>query len=258
MAGLMETINDPQIKGNAYFEMQVMLQSEDSINQMVIEGRDSTKSDIIELKLRTSSVQHILELKTEELCVVFQRIPFLKLIFLRRVCKNWARQLSRPGFCKNIDLTVISAQITSRSLNSFAIYAGNSLQRLDLTGAGKIKDDAIQTLTAICGNITHLVIKNCWMLTDRSLFYIGNKLIKLTHLCISHCNKLSGAGFQGNLLTKLIDFDASHCKSFTDKSLEKLLTQATDLERIKIRRCTRMTEFGVFLIVRYCRQDLNL
>jgi hypothetical protein len=126
------------------------------------------------------------------------------------------------------------------------------LTHLNISGCGRITDDGVDMLVKNCKNITTLAISNCWKLTDVSLKYIGT-LTELVNLDISHCNKLNGAGFMSHSMGKLQKLNCSYCKALSDKSLEKLLATTPEITEVCIRRCTRITEFGIFLIIRFCR-----
>ena len=134
-----------------------------------------------------------------------------------------------------------------------ALFSGLSLEYLNLSACGKITDESIEVLSQNCTNINRLSMANCWKLTDLSLNHIGKRLVNLTTLDISHCNKLNGSGFQGHKLNKLTNFNCSFCKALGDKALEKLLSGTLEMTEMRIRRCTRLSEFGIFLIIRFCR-----
>ena len=156
-------------------------------------------------------------------------------------------------FRTKINLEKHGAEISSRFLKSMSMFAGISMIAVNLSTCGKITDDAILSIATNCPNLKKVILSNCWKLTDYSLHYIGQHLVMLEHLDISHCNKLTGAGFQNHMMIKLKCLNASYCKAISDKALEKLLSLSPDLTEIWLRRCSRLTEFGFFLIIRFCR-----
>lgn len=172
---------------------------------------------------------------------------------LRRVCKQWNRQLSASYFCKYVNLENHAGDISNRFIKSMVLFVGSSLEYLNISNCGRITDEAIKLISTTCENVRKFILSNCWKLSDFSLSYISQNMTNLEQLDISHGNKLVGMGFQNHKLTKLKRFNVSYCKAFSDKSLEKLFATTPEITEVRIRRCTRLTEFGIFLIVRFCR-----
>ena len=180
-------------------------------------------------------------------------VPFVKLMStLRRVCKKWNRQLATSHFCKILNLEASASELSNQFLINTSLFANTQLTHLNISGSGRITDDAMKTLVENCKSICNLAISNCWKLTDETLKHIGT-LTEMVNLDISHCNKLNGSGFLQHKMSKLKIFNCSYCKALSDKSLEKLLANTPEITEVYIRRCTRITEFGIFLIIRFCR-----
>ena len=196
----------------------------------------------------------ILDLTDFELSVVLSKINFFSKLKLRRICKQWGKQIGSSFFCQSINLEKQAADVSSKLLKSLVGFAGQILSHLNLSNCGRITNEAMGLLCMHCTLITKLILSNCWKLSDSSLQQIGQNLTLLEHLDISHCTQLVGHGFLNHKMTKLARFNSSYCKGLGDKHLEKLLAATPDMKEVQIRRCARLTEFGIFLIVRFCRK----
>jgi hypothetical protein len=210
------------------------------------------------LEKRSSTIKNILDINDYELSVILKKVPFVKLMStLRRVCKKWNKQLASSHFCKILNLESSASELSNQFLTNTSLFANSQLTHLNISGCGRITDDGIAILVKNCKNITSLAIANCWKLTDATLQHIGT-LSEMVSLDISHCNKLNGSGFLQHKMTKLKILNCSYCKALSDKSLEKLLSLTPEITEVYIRRCTRITEFGIFLIIRFCRYEFHV
>ncbi|KAI9353604.1 cyclic nucleotide-binding-like protein [Obelidium mucronatum] len=70
-------------------------------------------------------------------------------------------------------------------------------------------------------------------------------------LDVSYCGQLKGFGFVDHRWSNLRSLNMTHCKQIGDEQLEKILAQA-------MRRCIRLTDFGVFLVIRHCRRITSI
>lgn len=199
-------------------------------------------------------IKSILDANEYELSVIVSWLDFITKMKLRRVCRTWKRQIESTYFCKSVNLEKHAADISNKFVKSMVLFTGKTLAYLNISNCGRITDDGIGLICINCPHISKLIMSNCWKLSDTSLQHIGLHLTLIEQLDISHCNKFVGHGFQGHNMNQLIRFNASYCKAFSDKSLEKLLVTTPDMAEVRIRRCTRLTEFGIFLIIRFCRK----
>ncbi|KAJ3317484.1 hypothetical protein HDU76_001161 [Blyttiomyces sp. JEL0837] len=120
--------------------------------------------------------------------------------------------------------------------------------------AREILDDEVAYMVSLCPNISELSLSNCWKLTDRAVSSVGHGLANLKSLDISFCGQISGIGLFDHNLSELESLTLKHSRLFSDANLENVLCRAPRLKKLRLKRCTKITDNGVFAIVRYCRQ----
>ena len=202
---------------------------------------------------KKSKIRNILDLDEVELSIVFSQIPPLQLLALRGVCLKWSEVLLGSIFWANLDLQRYASSVNRYMLESFADICAHNLRYINLTNCWMIFDDNLITLTQVCPYIKGLSISNCWKITDYGLAYVANNSPKMLELDISYCGQITGAGLKEHKLFLLKKLDISYCKQITDDTLEKALSKMSELRVIHLRRCSRITDFGIFIIVRFCR-----
>ncbi|KAI8805310.1 hypothetical protein BJ742DRAFT_411071 [Cladochytrium replicatum] len=205
-------------------------------------------------------ISHILELMDDDLAIVLSFIDPLTRAKLRLVCKRWNRQLSNKRHWVLNDFSGIYKRTTPKVINVVSTFISEQLALVNLCSCFQLYDDDILTLVSNCTNIASLGLSNCWKLTDRGLSYVAQSLLQLQALDISYCGQMTGSGFADHRWSAMRRVDLTYCKQVGDEQLEKLLSRTTDIDELRLRRCTRITDFGIFLVVRYCRylQSLDL
>jgi CRP-like cAMP-binding protein len=196
---------------------------------------------------------NITQCSPEELRIIFRNIRIDCKLKLRRVCKVFDQLIHEQAFWTELKFDQISRMLNSQIFFNFVGLAGDFLKVIDLSVCDTLTDDEVVVLVAECPNITHFNCSKCWKLTDKSLAAITKNLINLTILNISCCSKIRGSGFANHNIKKLLELNISYCKQISDKNVEHLLSNTPLLRTIYLNRCQRLTEFGIFLIARFCR-----
>ncbi|KAI8929535.1 cyclic nucleotide-binding-like protein [Entophlyctis helioformis] len=198
-------------------------------------------------------VQSILDADEHQLSVILARVPPLDILRLRGVCRRWNELLLLPQFWSKLNLKPEFRKINRRAIEVLGYLGGDHLVRIDLAGCWMVYDEDLGSLASQCPNIKTLSVSNCWKLTDLGLSFVAEHCTKLLNLNISYCGQMTGTGFAEHQWRALRRINLSYCKQLGDEHLERLLSRTTDLQDIKMRRCQRISDFGIFLIVRYCR-----
>ncbi|KAI9206670.1 uncharacterized protein BJ171DRAFT_16301 [Polychytrium aggregatum] len=172
---------------------------------------------------------------------------------LRGVCTKWNDMLHDSRFWSIMDFREMFNTVNGALLDHLFLVAGHQLLKVNFASCWQVYDDDLRTLAVECPNVTSLCISNCWKITDRGLAFVAQASSKLVELDISYCGQLSGAAFADHKWGTLRKFDMTYCKQIGDEYLEKLLCRTTEIQDLRLRRCVRISDFGLFLVVRYCR-----
>jgi hypothetical protein len=208
--------------------------------------------------IREKRIKNILNCTIDELNIIFRKVSISDKMKLRRICTAFYEIMLSTASWKEMRFNEINRKLQIPVFNELISIANITLELLDLSNCDMLTDINVEQVVEHCANLTTLNISNCWKLTDKSLAAISQKLFQLKILKISHCPKIRGVGFENHNLKSLTLLDASFCKQLGDKHLEKLLTTTPKMVSIYLNRCQRITEFGIFLIARFCRHIQHL
>lgn len=212
--------------------------------------RQSEKSS---LDVTTSCVEHILDLQDSDLAIIFSRVDPLDLIKLQRVCRRWSALLKQSFMWRSLDLRPHFRIVNKDSLPFLAQLAGSNLQKLDLSGCWEVSDDDLKSIATLCPNLACLSVSNCWKISDAGIACIAKDSVNLKELDLSYCGQLSCTGLLNHSWSSMQKFNFSFCKQLGDEHLEAILSKTSKIKSLEFRRCNRVTDFGLFLVVRYCR-----
>jgi hypothetical protein len=201
----------------------------------------------------TTKVQNICELPDADFAHILSFLDPKERLRMRQVCRQWRDALSDPRFWTVNDCQKIFTDMSPVNLGKICQMSGDRMAVLNLESCWQIQDDEIGYLVNACPNISVLSVSNCWKITDRGLSYMAIGLSKLKALDLSYCGQLVGTGFHEHRWAGIYSLNLTYCKQLGDEQLEKILCRTSDIQDLKLRRCTRVTDFGLFLIVRYCR-----
>jgi hypothetical protein len=209
---------------------------------------DTSSTDVT-----TSTVEHILDIQDSDMAIIFSLVNPIDLIRLQRVCRKWLVLMRQSFMWKSLNLRPHFRSVNKDSLPHFAQLAGSNLQKLDLSGCWEVSDDDLKSVSITCPNLTVLSLSNCWKISDTGITYIAKSSTNLKELDLSYCGQLSCSGLLNHSWSKLEKFNFSFCKQLGDEHLEAILSKTTKIKSLEFRRCNRVTDFGLFLVVRYCR-----
>eukprot|EP00898_Chlorokybus_atmophyticus_P006993 jgi/Chlat1/7295/Chrsp58S06928 len=104
-------------------------------------------------------------------------------------------------------------------------------------------DLGIQLMVHSCNILTELQLVRCNLITDRSLFAIGNGCTLLVTLDCSYCDRITDEGLKalaaGCVL--LEDIVVDNCPNITDEGLGALGEGCPSLRLVDVSNCTRIT-----------------
>ncbi|KAJ1558403.1 hypothetical protein HK096_001296 [Nowakowskiella sp. JEL0078] len=242
-----------------------------NIKKTLKSGKDERSSKVAPEKSRSESssvyytakkrrpINNIIDLDEEFANIILYLDPISR-IKLRMVCKKWKFTLSESKYWVFNDFREVFTLTTPKVLTTIAPLIGNQLVLVNLANCYLLFDDNLCNLMQTCPNILSLGISNCWKLTERGLSFIAQSLPNLQALDISYCGQLTGAGFADHMWSNLRRMDLTYCKQIGNEHLEKLLVRTAEIEELRLRRCVRITDFGLFLVVQHCRylQSLDI
>ncbi|KAJ3244442.1 hypothetical protein HDU78_010986 [Chytriomyces hyalinus] len=177
---------------------------------------------------------------------------------LRRLSQKFNAIVSDPRCWTHLNCGAIFTSLDPDIFSGLCERATDQLTHVNLKSCWQVLDDELGIMTNACPNIQSICLSNCWKITDRGLSYLAYGLTRLRSLDVSYCGQLKGFGFIDHKWSQLKTLNITHCKQLGDEQLEKILCQATEIEVIKMRRCVRLTDFGVFLVIRHCRKITHL
>ena len=160
-------------------------------------------------------------------------------------CKNLKR--IKVGYCKHL---------TDSMMFHLAQNTNHSLEILDLTRCTTITDKGFQYWAACTfPNMRKRVLKDCTFLSDMSIAFIAKSCPNLVLLNLNFCCALTDSAIdalcQGTPYLRHLDL--SFCGSaVSDSSLVQISLHMTNLERLVIKGCIRVTRAGVDLILLGC------
>jgi antagonist of mitotic exit network protein 1 len=162
-----------------------------------------------------------------------------------------------------IDLA--STQISPRRLNWIEFYIcptilppiefiTNSLKKLVLPGCRNLNDDYMKKIIIKAPNLTYLDIRACDLITDASLYFIGENCSKLE---LFNC----GRHKRGELITDIsIGLIVKNCPiktlgvagcGISDWTIwEIALNLGTNIERLSLNNCWKLTEIGICRVLK--------
>jgi hypothetical protein len=154
---------------------------------------------------------------------------------------------------QQLDLSVYFRSLNSGKLFIFSELAGEFLLNCNLANCWQLIDDDLKVLSGACPNLSVLSVSNCWKLTDKGINYTAQNLIRLTSIDLSYCGQISCVSLMDHRWPQLQKANFAFCKQIGDEHLEAMLSKTSNIQWLSFRRCTRITDFGLFLVVRYCR-----
>ncbi|KAJ3022550.1 hypothetical protein HKX48_005868 [Thoreauomyces humboldtii] len=173
---------------------------------------------------------------------------------LRLLSKRWNEALRNPVHWETLDFSSIFSVAAPKTFTSLWELSGEHLMTLQLKSCWRIDDIALKALARLCPNVRSLSLSNCWKFTEDGLSFLTQGLLNIREVDLSYCGQINGTSFQRHRWHRLRMLDLTYCKQIGDDSLEALLSRISDLTHLRIRRCIKMTDSGMFSIVRYCRQ----
>ncbi|KAI8607801.1 hypothetical protein BC830DRAFT_81263 [Chytriomyces sp. MP71] len=198
-------------------------------------------------------VNHIYDVPAGLVASALQYLDPKERIKLRQLSQKFNAIVSDSRCWTTLNCGAIFTTLDPEIFVGLCERAGEQLTHINLKSCWQILDDELGVMTNLCPNLQAVCLSNCWKITDRGVSYLAYGLTKLRFLDLSYCGQLKGFGFIDHKWGNLRSLNITHCKQIGDEQLEKILSMAPEIETIKMRRCVRLTDFGVFLIIRHCR-----
>ena len=103
-------------------------------------------------------------------------------------------------------------------------------------------------------NLKYLIVKTCFYLNDTGIQLICT-LPKLEISDISECMRITGSGFK--IIPNLRELNCSVYDYLKDRSLLKLLGKATNLKRLDISDCAKITISTINAVIKVLKNRSN-
>lgn len=117
------------------------------------------------------------------------------------------------------------------------------LQKLNLTGLGKITDKAIEVISDKLYTIDSLYLGHCRLLTDQALFNLSNKSwIEL--LDLSYCRRITDIGLNAiaEAHSGLKILNVAYCAKLTEQCINRLFHKCEHLVSLDVSSCPQISE----------------
>lgn len=193
----------------------------------------------------------------------------------------------------SLNLSQWSIIVTDECLATIATRQQLSLPRplltsINLSGAEKITDAGIQSLSPCIATLQTLQLDNAYQISSDGLSIIAKYGKNLRHLSLAGCLKIDGVGFavigEGcravqhlNLggcrqvkpwafmkifesCTQIETLDVSYCSMITDNEIKILSESSRGLRRINLRECKLVSDVGLTFLSQGCPNlmEINL
>ena len=197
-------------------------------------------------------------------------------------------ELLRPSSC-SLDLSQWSIILTDDCLATITSHqqlsTRQTLTSLNLSGAEKVSDRGIHSLSPCIAALQTLYVDNAYQISSDGLSVIAKYGNKLQNLSLAGCLKIDGVGFaiigQGcrelrhlNLsgcrvkpwsFMKIFDsckqietLDVSYCSMITDDEIKILSESCRGLRRINLRECKLVSDVGLTFLSQGCPDLLEI
>jgi len=114
----------------------------------------------------------------------------------------------------------------------------SKLDQLDISRCVRVGDEEFRVILDTCCFITHLSIEDCTHISDRALFEIPKKLLKLTQLNAARSQITDGILVDlGTSCRELSDLDLTRCENISGKGLISFVKKAYHMKKLVLNRC---------------------
>ena len=197
--------------------------------------------------------EHILDLADSDVAIILSKLLPSDKLRMRLVCRKWGELFHQSQMWKALDLRTMFRSLATEKMFIFSELAGESLNELNLAGCWQILDEDLRNISISCPNLAVLSVSNCWKISDKGVMYLAQNSTRMVDLDLSYCGQLTCSGLMDHHWAQLQKANFSFCKQMGDEHLEALLSKTSNIQSLSFRRCSRITDFGLFLVVRYCR-----
>ncbi|KAI9331646.1 hypothetical protein DFJ73DRAFT_781474 [Zopfochytrium polystomum] len=193
---------------------------------------------------------HIFSLPMSVLMRVVEYLNPRHRLRLEGTCRKWFKLMADSHFWRKLDLFPIFTVLSNKHAVGLLHRGGSRLVGVNLNTCWMLQDEDLMTLASKSPHITYLGLSNCWKLTDFGINYVATGLEQLRQLDISYCGQITGVGFSEHCWGNLEQCDMSYCKQMTDDMVEKFLRGTKSIKDLRLRRCVKLTDHAIFLVVR--------
>lgn len=243
---LWETSEEPEIKPLAiefldfgYRALDVFEKLRQFVTHLICGGSLTSETDfgrivkacprLISLNVSHSRVlsEQLLDIPTHLRELNLGNCPWLNDALLKRLIPTCIH-LEKLGLSGNLQLTYTSWGELQKL---------KRLRSLDIARCHQIRDEDFSLILKACPQLTHLDLEDCKSLSNKAFFELARNLSSLAVLNVARCNISDG------LLLEIVSrcrslrvLDLSRCLDITAKGLSHLVSQASSLQRLILRR----------------------
>jgi hypothetical protein len=133
-----------------------------------------------------------------------------------------------------------------------------ALRQLDVGHCPQVTDDSVHQVTQQCGErLTHLLLTNCYELSESGLHAIATRCSALVHLDLFNCHEMvtdTSAAVLGAGCPLLETLDMYNCRQLSDQGLSVLAQNCPLLKHLSVSSCVLITDSALYHISNHCRQ----
>ncbi|KAI9326481.1 hypothetical protein DFJ73DRAFT_965112 [Zopfochytrium polystomum] len=210
-------------------------------------------------KLAVKSVRtHFFHLPTKTIIQIFDFLNPADRVRFECTCRYAFHLIANPHFWRFLDLHSVYRRLNRIVAVGLFFRGGPMLTTVNLDTCWMLLDEDLHTLVSESPNIVRFGMSNCWKITDEGVSVLAATLEHLRSFDMSYCSQISGAGFKEHCWWNLEAVDLSYCKQISDDAFERFVRCTSSIKDLRLRRCLRLSERAVFLIVRYCSEVRHL
>lgn len=159
---------------------------------------------------------------------------------LRTELCEWISEYIAP---KIVELSITSCHQFSWKYLKTLLENAYSVGSICLQKNHWVNDDVVEQLSRKYSKTLQYFDLEYTKITDNSLFHLGQRCLKLRSIRLDCCPKVTNAGLiELSRRIHLISIHICHNMNITDRSIETLLSQSSELSSLKLTNCPNLTD----------------
>lgn len=195
------------------------------------------------------SHRNVQDMEPNELSLIFSRLNPSELVKMQRTCSKMFILLMHPFMWRSLNMRNDFRRFEANISTKVAFMCNIALSILDLSNCYAVTDTDLRIFCMRCTGITSICLSSCIKVTDLGISAFQN--LDLKHLAVPHCSAITGATFGS--WKKLTSIDLSYCHRITEVAIETLVKKSIGIREAIFRRCIRLSDFSVYLLLKFCR-----